>query len=418
MAVAASYPDAVTTAPPGTPEGARSEAVEGPRSGPLGTTTDNASTRPSTGPSRFALLDFLRDASSLSRQRACLTDCNPQGVTVGRRGESVTFSSAVVCGFRSCPNCGPRIAGEHRDDIAQVVATAQRSGYVVKFLTLTMRHAARDELADLVDALLKCWRGLTTGREWSETKRASGLVGAVRVVEVKWGARNGWHPHAHVLLFFRPCTERHESSEFRASVEGRWATLTAGAGYPCGDAGVDLRDVRPADLDTMAGYMTKGWDVAVEMTAGALKGSEGHWTPRDLLVMAAEGDRDAERLFREYEQGTYGRRLYASASASLRSLLAQSPVEFDEGAAAEEPAPREPLVRISRQGFQSFTRVKGARDELAAVVLDAAGPWDVAWWLSDRGIRSTPCEAVDVGPRPTLAAVESPPGSPAWLALV
>lgn len=399
----------------------------------LDTDTNNGS----APASKWALLRWLREGSALDRQRVCMLDCRPDGVVVGRVDGAASFSGATVCGSRSCPVCGPRIASAHRSDIASVVGGARAAGWDVRFLTLTLRHSHRDALADVLDALLACWRGLTKGRWWQDVKDRFGIVGMVRVIECKHGDRFGWHPHVHVLLFLRPVArtatgERSERanvaggparSSLRASVpqtsppasqappvirtsEGahvarlaselfsRWGLLASAAGYGASVRAQRLLAVTDEHLDRMSGYFTKeNSDIAAEMTGGEYKNGAFHRTPLGILRAAAAGDEHSAILYREYEVATRGRRLYASAGAQLRSVLAVAPAPI-EAQAAEQPEPvkRDALVRLSR-GTYRLAASQGLLADLAVVAAsEQSTGWDLAWWLVDRGLSSSPLD--------------------------
>jgi hypothetical protein len=159
----------------------------------------------------------------------------------------------------ACPVCAPKIRQERSDVIEAACSAWAAEGRAVGMLTLTVKHAQGDALAELLDGLMSAWGDdLVAGAAWAgrwrvspprkwalpslwsgETKlvpderkqvlaihamaRAAGfdvptpmrtawfqqgdrqrfhIAGWVRSVEVTWGVANGWHPHIHALVFF------------------------------------------------------------------------------------------------------------------------------------------------------------------------------------------------------------------------
>jgi hypothetical protein len=326
-------------------------------------------------------------------------DCIDDGVLVGRildpSGETsrpvATFAGAKPCRQRTCPVCGPKIALAHRDDIRLVHGQARAVGVTVRFVTLTIRHGKSDALADLLDALLACYRGLTTGREWSEARRRYGLLGTIRVLECKHGDEHGWHPHLHLLLFLRPPLDAGDAaiSDLYALLLTRWKRLTAAAGYGASVEAQDMREVSDEHLDTIAGYLTKEHAdrIADEMTGDRWKTRGTSRGPHALLVAAAAGDLESARLFREYELASAGRRLYAAASHALRAAVAAPPEPNEKWAAAEpEPLVRDRLVMIGRGSWGTFARHRGWRADLAEAAVAAEDGYEVLDFLQRRGI--------------------------------
>jgi hypothetical protein len=71
-------------------------------------------------------------------------------------------------------------------------------------LTQTIPHARRDVLETLLTAFTEALRKFKQWRAYAWAVRAYGIVGSIRALEVTHGG-NGWHPHAHMVLFLDPC---------------------------------------------------------------------------------------------------------------------------------------------------------------------------------------------------------------------
>ena len=85
----------------------------------------------------------------------------------------------------------------------------------VLLVTLTIRHARGDDLAENLRAVALAYSRVLAGSQWGRIKRRYGIVHSVRAVETTHGA-HGWHPHAHVLLF---CDRRLSDAELGALSE-------------------------------------------------------------------------------------------------------------------------------------------------------------------------------------------------------
>jgi hypothetical protein len=68
-------------------------------------------------------------------------------------------------------------------------------------VTYTVRHDIHDNLATLLKSFLGAHRRITTGSTYGKLKSGCKIFGAIRCLEVTYSKRNGWHPHAHVLVF-------------------------------------------------------------------------------------------------------------------------------------------------------------------------------------------------------------------------
>lgn len=386
---------------------------------------------------KWRLLDSLMDWSSLPRQRVCMAKSFGAYVTLGRHNGRGMLSGAAPCGIRSCPNCGPRIQAKRRDELAEAIEAAKRSGLRVLFLTLTVSHSTRDSLDSLLDVVLACWKGLTHGRWWTDLKRTFGLRHFVRVVECKRG-EHGWHPHLHVLLFLdqhsvsatttlggsRPIRSPGaaegrarvarsggsrtgrlpETVSVPASAEGgrvqrdaalfrllagKWGQLVRAAGLHASVLGQDLRPVSDGDVSRLAGYFSKEMSaegMAWEMTGENSKGGGASLTPYELLVAGADGQESFRRLFREYEQATKGRRLIGYSTGLRKMLELAPPATADEILSEPELHEIEQLVTMRHETFEELARRKGLRGQVLALLDAGVTADELLWWLSDRGL--------------------------------
>ncbi|HKI70007.1 MAG TPA: hypothetical protein VKA67_10490, partial [Verrucomicrobiae bacterium] len=160
--------------------------------------------------------------------------------------------------------------------------TAQ--GGATAMLSLTVQHEKHEPLSEVLADLTKAHGGLWSGRAGVALRAEFGIAGRVRAVEVTHGG-NGWHPHAHVLLFLtRPLSELALNS-LETAVSERWQKI------------VDRRYKRYASIERGAkltfagnnasGYITKigrDWTAAHELAKAAVKvGRVDNRTPSKLL---------------------------------------------------------------------------------------------------------------------------------------
>ncbi len=311
-------------------------------------------------------------AALLPGHRVCSCGWRPiKGGQIGisRRGSRHYVSNVQVCGsVWSCPVCASKVATRRADELGAAVDAWTGQGGSVWLLTLTINHARTDTLEGLLnrftDAMSKLWSG-----KWSSSWRAdAGQVGIVRNLEVTWGWANGWHPHAHALLF----VGSDDAEVFEARIKARWQSVAARCGFSVSlKRGATLETVQ--DGRVVSDYLNKDetstWGAAHELTWANIKSARGErFTPFALLA-ACDG-RDlgaAPALFQEYADAFKGRRqLYWSKG--LRDLLTLEPELSDEDVAQ-------------------------ARDDDAVFV--AAVSTDIFCWIKSRGLLCDFLEAAD-----------------------
>jgi hypothetical protein len=237
---------------------------------------------------------------------------------------------------------------------------------------------------------------------WQEGFRDRwGIVGTTRTIEITYGA-NGWHSHAHVLLW----TEEPATEARAEAIEGelftRWAKRCRAVGLPAPARG----EIRPADgkrvrkgVDVTAATLEKGEALAryvvklqdggalsQEMTRADLKVTRGQKgrTALELAAIAAAGSDEAVDLWHEYEFATRGVQCL-TWSHGLRDRLADL-VELDNREDDEIPdeeteeTPEAPSLLIARAAWwRAVVPVPGARSDvlLASEVGGLAGAVDV-----------------------------------------
>jgi hypothetical protein len=182
------------------------------------------------------------------------------------------------------------------------------------------------------------------GAPWERRRERLGYMGLVRVTEVTFREENGWHPHAHALLFLdRPIGDG-EAGELGSWLLGRWGGVCERRGFGTLSAvhGVDVQVVREAGA--LGQYLTKvegggGWDAGHELARGDSKtGREGSMVPFEMLAEFCEtGEARWARLFQEYDRATFGKQAMVWTPGLEKRLLGEvEAAKTDEDLAAAE----------------------------------------------------------------------------------
>jgi hypothetical protein len=222
---------------------------------------------------------------------------------------------------------------------------------------------------------------------WQEGFRDRwGIVGTTRTIEITYGA-NGWHSHAHVLIWTEePATEA-RAEAIEAELYARWVQRCKAVGLDAPARG-EIRpsdgkrirkgvDVTPATRekgDALARYVVKlqeGGALGMEMTRADIKVARGQKgrTALELAQIAANGSDEAVALWREYEFATRGVQCL-TWSQGLRERLAQlvdlddrEDHEIEDETVAETP--ETPSLLITREAWwRAVVPVRGARADI------------------------------------------------------
>lgn len=290
------------------------------------------------------------------------------------------------------PLAALQITRARRDELMQAMATWNDAGqdHSVLFLTLTLRHDSKQDLAALWDALGECWSATTSGSGgWAGTKayagdkRRFGIAHWVKSVEVTHGD-NGWHPHLHVALFLERRLSDAEVESLRGRMFARWSkkAVKLGLKAPSAARGIDLQQAKKGDdLGELAGYLTKGMvsGLGSEIAGGAMKQARGgNRTPFQVLeTMAADkaehgrySPRDVA-IWREWEVTSKGRRFMAWSKGAKDAL---GVLDLDDAAAAElaeradDGDDAEVVATLSKESWELINRDIDARLEIQRAV--------------------------------------------------
>ena len=228
----------------------------------------------------------------------------------------------------ACPCCAPKVRARRAQELDDALRAHLDTGGGALLVTVTLPHD-RDEALDAVWSRLgACWTRLMAGRG-PEQLRGFGWVGTVRSVEVTHGA-NGWHVHAHAVLFLTAPVDLVDQARLLLWLRGRWGRVT---GAELDGHAVDVRVIEHPDA-AVAAYVT-GWSAGAELARGDVKRARGGRSPMQLLTDAAEGDQGAWRAFREFLTASKGKRAVVWSRGLRGRLLGDEDGPSDDQVAAE-----------------------------------------------------------------------------------
>ena len=349
----------------------------------LGTITKSASTPDVKGlrmnalrrSEKYALQNEAVKLLPNERVRFCLRHrvTTDECVTV-RYNESrqrAHYSNVQRCGsVWLCPVCAGQISEGRRQELRQAMIAWREQEGAVYLLTLTNPHHQGDNLDQLLAGQKKALKYLWSDRKPKEMFASLGKVGHITASEVTHGV-NGWHPHFHILLFFKNSINYKALQSFIA-LQWQHCCKKAGLKIPSMEHGCDLRDGKYADK-----YVSK-WGLEDEMTKGhTKKGREGSQTPWDLLRLSEEGCERSGRLFQQFGASFKGKR-QLSWSKGLKALLLVQETT-DEALATETDNDSVELRQLALEFWRLITRFNARADFLKAVemdVIDDAGRAD------------------------------------------
>jgi len=265
-----------------------------------------------TGTDSGAKWRMQRAAKRLLPENGRFLACNhnpkkrAHGVAVYTRDDSAWLSGVYQCGsVWICPICARRVAEARREEIQTAINNAIRRGWGVALVTLTFPHGAGDVLTDILEKFTKAQSDFKSGRAAAAVRSGIGYVGEIRTLEVTHGA-HGFHPHTHSIWISEKQLTPEEGAALETQLFDHWlaACIKNGLPPPVREHGVDVRVAR----HDVADYVSK-WGFAAELAGGVSKrGKNGSRNPWQLLADAANGDKNAARLWRIFALAFFGKR--------------------------------------------------------------------------------------------------------------
>jgi hypothetical protein len=283
----------------------------------------------------------------------------------------------------NCPVCSARISERRREFLAAAVAAWEARGGTVVLSSYTFSHRRSDSLSDTLPGFLDAQRWMTGHRPYKRVLEAFGIIGAIKALEVTWGVHNGWHPHAHVLLFLPPGVD---VMALEAALYLAWSAAAKRFGLTMScEHGLKVQ----ATYGSVAEYVAKWghqparrpWATPDEMTKGHSKRAHraelagSGYSPFDLLRWLIDtGESQPAGLFRQYA-AAFKRRRQLTWSPGLAELLgvADQADKSDEELADEIREESLLLAQVGREGWRAV-RLLNQRGQL----LEVARAGDVA----------------------------------------
>lgn len=315
-----------------------------------------------------------QDPDTPERQRKCGVVSLGDGVQI-RVKDGAYFCGLTTCGsVWRCTVCSAKVRATRADELVRALEAHYAAGGAVHLLTMTVAHDKTDRLARLLGVETAAWKLITNGGAWTRLRKATGLFGWVRALEITEGDECGWHPHFHILLMTDDALDAAGLVAVKLHFTTRWARACEAAGLrpPHPVHGVDFRENVAAASEELGKYVTKvqegDWTVAHEVTRGDLKTGRGKSrTPFEILKAYQDGGDVADRdLWREYTQAVKGLSAVRWSRGLRARLLPDDDEKSDEDAALIDAGG----VLLGEMSVHVWRRVVMARLEIA--VLEAA----------------------------------------------
>lgn len=293
---------------------------------------------------RGRLLHLLREVTTVDRCKGCGWEPLGQAVVLkagSRDGRNTAgFGGLERCGrIWLCPECAAKIRLRRGEEIAEAISRHLDGGGGAYFWTVAIPHEHGDKLKVVFGALADMLRIIKRGRPHQRDKKRYGILGEIKAVEVTHG-RNGWHPHAHILVVTDRVLSFDEWTAWAGSLDLRVADALRKVGWDPGLSGI-RSTVKPVDKGAgLAAYLTKVQEKGLgnEIARADLKGGrKGGRTPFEILADFGEyGLADDLELWWEYEKATAGRSAIRWNKGLRALLLPDVEQKTDDEIAAED----------------------------------------------------------------------------------
>lgn len=157
----------------------------------------------------------LTETAAIITGNKRMADCGrySSGPTIMRGIKSAFFRGVNHCGLTHiCPRCGLRISASREKEIKIAELKCEELGGKSALLTLTVPHAPGEQLSNVLLRLDAVKKKMSNLRSWRRLNEV--MFGHITSWEIVHNV-NGWHPHVHMLLFFRPNVDIPAKKVFR-----------------------------------------------------------------------------------------------------------------------------------------------------------------------------------------------------------
>lgn len=291
----------------------------------------------------------------------------------------------------ACAVCGSKISERRRLEFVEVLEkflkeSEQNSNVMV---TLTLAHSRNDSLQDVQSGLMAALGKFKGSRVWSRIKDDYGWVGDTRAQECTWGARNGFHPHVHILGFLDNTFGKQRFEAFEGECKAHWLNVLE----KCSMSGSWEYALHVRGTDSAAGdYIHKAWGIEREMTKGVVKLGRGdNRSVAQLLLDYSDREnvagctwQQSGAIWREYALTYKGKRQneWGRGINNMRQRLGLTAEKTDEELNTEEDENSLLIASL----FQSHFDVILANDAMAEFKSaidtgEASKIWDLVYSL-------------------------------------
>lgn len=231
---------------------------------------------------RYALQSVAKKAIPNERVSKCLRLSFNGEIEVWKhlKTNRSFYNGLLVCGsVWNCPVCAAKISERRRTELQQAFDTWKEQEGKLALLTLTFSHKKTDILKDTLKKFTSATSRFASGKRYNRIRTEMGLIGRIRVFEITWSERNGFHPHIHLALFYK-----HEVNlnKIKMALYELWETACNKFGLSSSEQyGLDLQGAEKLDE-----YLSKhgNWSLEQEMSKSHMKKARFEsLTPFDFL---------------------------------------------------------------------------------------------------------------------------------------
>jgi len=305
---------------------------------------------------RYACQSVARKALPEERVSKCLRLVNNNShVEVWKhiKTEKAFYNGLLVCSsVWNCPVCAAKISERRRKELQQAFDTHKKEGGHIALLTLTFSHKKVDKLNDILTLFSNATKKFMSGRAFQNIRDEIGMIGRVRALEVTYSDTNGFHPHAHIALFY---TNKVDLNDIENEMYLLWEKACKKVGLTINRKhGLTLEDGKKAN-----DYLAKHgkWGLDQELSKKHIKKAKnGSLTPFDFLRKFLEEENDKYlKLFREYADCFKGKRQIQWSQGLKRKFVLE---EKSDEELAKEMTEKADLLGLLDYDFWKMTILK------------------------------------------------------------
>lgn len=246
---------------------------------------------------------------------------HPVQVRRSEKSNRAYFAGLMKCAsVWVCPVCAPKIQAVRAQEVRTAIDKWTAQGGSVVLVTQTIPHSRQDRLEPLLERFTTALRKFKGQRGYERARKRFGISGSIRALEVTHGG-NGWHPHAHTILFLR---QSPRPSHVHAALFPLWESAAARAGF---EQALSPQAFDVQDASEVKNYVTKmgteyQWNAEHELVKAHSKRGRGSMTPFDMLRgLLDESKPELLARFAEYSACFEGRRQLVWSNGFKKELL-------------------------------------------------------------------------------------------------